>query len=270
MVSMSSGSAWAAEQFGEDAHDVEVNVVKGLFRGQRAARAVKQFALAEGASDNYAYGSMWNARYQIFVEQCELAGLPGFESVKPKGAPYRLAVVNGRVLIPFRHSDTVGKPIGEAKISSLIPRRVSRENGVLPEQSLFDAVSEAGADDVASISVEDAAVAAHVAGYTVVYVAYVANADSDEIPEAWWGTPVSLNDDGSMTWSPVKLDLALATDDVHVTAGGGLPGTAAGALPGFAQGAEPPLAFGSKVRKDDMPVSEVETRLLDSPAENDE
>jgi hypothetical protein len=81
---------------------------------------------------------MWNTRYQVIVDQLELADLSSYESIKPKDASYRLAVVNGRVLIPFRHDTSMNKPIGQAKLGSLIPRRVSRDDGVLPESTLFD------------------------------------------------------------------------------------------------------------------------------------
>ncbi|MFJ1765350.1 hypothetical protein ACIOD2_33840 [Amycolatopsis sp. NPDC088138] len=262
------------EQFGDAALDVTTCVVRGLVRGQRSARAVQLAARAEGAGDNYAYGSMWNARYKKVVDLFQLADLPGFEIIKPKGASYRLAVVNGRVLIPFRHSDSLGKPIRQAKLGSLIPRRLSRESGVLPENTLFDELGGPPADAESvdeSPSVGEAAAEARSLGLTVVYIGYVANSDSDEVLAAWWGTPVSLEDDGSMTWFPEQLDLSVAVEDSAGAVGTGLHVAGVSAsTPGFAQGEEPRLAMDTRLRKDESPTSEVETDIPDPAAEDDE
>ncbi|MGK3202741.1 hypothetical protein [Amycolatopsis sp. MEPSY49] len=274
MVRADEPSKWAVEQFGDAALDVATYVVKGLVRGQRSARAVQLAARAEGADDNYAYGSMWNARYKMVVDLFELADLPGFEIIKPKGASYRLAVVNGRVLIPFRHSDSLAKPINQAKLGSLIPRRLSRESGVLPENTLFDELGDlqaAAESEGESPSVGEVAAEARSLGLTVVYIGYVANPDSDEILAAWWGTPVSLEDDGSMVWFPERLDLSRAVEDSAGAASAGLHVAGSSvSTPGFAHGEEPHLAMDSRLRKDESPTSEVETDIPDLAAEDDE
>lgn len=274
MASTGKPSAWAVEQFGEAAHDVAKYVVKGLIRGQRSARHVQSTARAAGAVDNYAYGSMWNTRYQMFVGQFELADLSGYEVIKPKGASYRLVVVNGRVLIPFRHATSMNKPIDQAKLGSLIPRRIARDNGVLPERTLFDEPDGviAGAEDPTdSPTIGDVVTAARVMNLTVIYVGYVANADSDEIQAAWWGTPLSLEEDGSMRWLPEQLDLSIADDGVIGSLSAGLRGVATviGA-PGFAQGDEPALKVTARPRTNDLPVSEAEPSMPDTAAEDDD
>jgi hypothetical protein len=274
MASASKPSEWAVKQFGNSALDVAKYVVRGLMRGQRSARLVQAAAHAEGATDNYAYGSMWNTRYQVIVDQFELADLPGYEMIKPKGASYQLAVVNGRVLIPFRHATSMNKPIGQAKLGSLIPRRIAREHGVLPERTLFDEPDSVTTDveDVPdSPTVGEVAADARALNLTVVYIAYVANADSDEIQAAWWGTPTSLEDNGDMVWSPEQLDLTIAGDYANGATGTGLHvvGTAADA-PGFAQGDEPEVTVTALPRKIEHPTSEAEPSSPDAAAEDDE
>ncbi|WP_327700484.1 hypothetical protein OG530_40910 [Streptomyces decoyicus] len=202
-------SRWAVEQFGEHAAEVMRHVVTGLARGQRAARLVQAAAQSAGAVDRRAFGSMWATRYRQVIEQFDLAELPGYEAHKPKGASYSLAVVNGRVLIPFRHATSLKEPISRAKLSTKIPQKVSRDNGVDPTPTLFDTPDAAEAE--ANPTVAEAAAAAEAEKLTVVYVAYVANADSDEILAAWWGTPYSLEDDGTMLWEPERLDMSIAT-----------------------------------------------------------
>lgn len=277
-------SAWAVEQFGDAALEVMEHVVKGLRRGQRAARSVQIAARGYGATDNHPYGSMWNSRYQMVVEQFELADLPGYEAIKPKGASYRLAVVNGRVLIPFRHATTMNKSITQAKLGSLIPRRISRDNGVLPERTLFDepdapvtdSTDRSGQVDAGEgPTVAEVAATARALNLKVIYIGYVANADSDEIQAAWWGTPTSLEDDGSMVWSPERLDMSIATElrvvSDHVASGDAdAPDTGTADTPGFAQGDEPGLDIAPRPHRANHPISETEPDAPDVAAEDDE
>jgi hypothetical protein len=272
---MASGkpTRWAVEQFGDSALDVAKYVIMGLRRGQRAARIVQAVAQAEGATHNHPFGSMWTTRYQVIVEQFDLADLPGFEVIKPKGASYRLAVINGRVLIPFRHASSTTKPIGQAKLGSLIPRRIARESGVLPERTLFDepnGLTEDAKDSIESPTVREVAADARALNLTVVYIGYVANADSDEVLAAWWGTPISLEDDGSMVWSPERLDLTVNDYTIRAEGIGLNTVSAAEEAPGFAQGAEPELKFTPRPRKAELPQSEPEPSTPDTAAETDE
>lgn len=273
MVGTVKPSKWAVEQFGDDAFDVAKCVIQGLMRGQRGARRVQAAARAEGATSNHAYGSYWDTRYNVVVERFQLADLPHCEKIKPPGASYELAVVNGRVLIPFRHDTTMNKPIGQAKVGGLIPRRIARDHGVLPERTLFD--EQDGTTDVEdaveSPTVGEVAADARALNLTVIYIAYVANADSDEIQAAWWGTPISLEDNGTMVWAPEQLDLSIAADTATDATDVGLrPVGTAGDTPGFAQGEEPDLGVSAKARKDERPASEVESSILDAAVEDDD
>lgn len=275
MTSADKPSEWAVEQFGEDAVDVAKYVVRGLIRGQLSARAVQAAARAEGASDNFAHGSMWSTRYQLVVEELASADLPGFEAIKPKGASYRLAVVNNCVLIPFRHATSLNKPIRQAKLGSLIPRRIARESGVLPERTLFDELDPAPVavtgDEIDSPTLGEVAAEARALNMKVCYIGYVANADSDDILAAWWGTPESLEDDGTMVWSPEQLDLSIVDglDAGLADVGMRVVGVAAG-TPGFAQGEEPDLGVAPKHREEERPVSEIEPEILGVASQDDE
>lgn len=247
---------WAVEQFGEHAAQVMRHVVTGLVRGQRAARAVQMAAIKEGSADKRAYGSTWATRYKLVVDQLGLADLPDYKSFKPKGAPYSLAVVNGRVLIPFRHATSLNVPISQARLSTTIPHKVSRDHGVVADPTLFDVpVDEAAADP----SVAEVVAVARAENLTVVYVAYVANADSDEVLGAWWGIPDSLEDDGRMRWSPERLNMGIATLQTPSKARADLhsAGTSA-TTPGFAEGEVPPLVVVAHAETVQLPASEVE------------
>ncbi|MGV9568711.1 hypothetical protein ACWDRX_03415 [Streptomyces nigra] len=256
-------SRWAVEQFGEHAADVMRHVATGLARGQKAARLVQVAAKGAGAEDKRPYGSMWATRYRLVVSQFDLASLPGYEPHKPKGASYSLAVVNGRVLIPFRHATSLKEPISCAKLSTKIPHKVSRDNGVDPAPTLFDT---SGVTEVeANPTVAEAAAAAKAEKLTVIYVAYVANADSDEILAAWWGTPHSLEDDGTMLWEPERLDMSLATTQDSSSSRQGLHETGT-AIPaqGFAGGEVPSLDVTPRFEATTHPSAEQEPTIPDT------
>lgn len=269
-------SRWAVEQFGEHAAEVVRHVVVGLARGQRAARAVQATAEKLGAVDKRAYGSLWATRYRKVVEQFELADLPGYQPYKPRGASYYLAVVNGRVLIPFRHATSLNEPITNAKLSTKIPQQVSRENNVEPPPTLFD--SQSAPDPTGDPTVAEAAAAAEAENLTVIYVAWVANADSDEVLAAYWGTPASLQDDGTIMWQgglPEKLDMSLASlGENRGTLGGEERDTSGGlrasgtsqTTPGFAQGDEPPLGFSARSQPEEAPSAEPEPTTPEAEA----
>jgi hypothetical protein len=249
-------SRFAIGQFDEHAAEVMRRVVTGLARGQRAARVVQVAAEQEGVTDKRPYGSTWAARYKLVVDQFELPGLPSYQAYKPRGASYSLAVINGRVLIPFRHATSLNVPISQAKLSTTIPRKVSRDNGVEAEPTLFDAPHVEATTDP---SVAEAAAAARAENLTVVYVAYVANADSDEVLAAWWGTPDSLEDDGTMRWTPERLDMNIATLQTSDQSRGDLHavGTSTATL-GFAEGELPPLVVTAHAETIQLPAAEPE------------
>lgn len=256
MSGMVEPSRWAVKQFGEHAAEVVRHVVTGLVRGQRSARLVQEAAEREGAIDRRPYGGMWATRYNLVVEQFELADLSGYEAIKPRGASYSLAVINGRVLIPFRHATSLKLPISRAKLSTKIPREVSRANGVAPAPALFDIPDAAGS---AGPSVAQAAAAAHAENLTVIYVGYVSNADSDEVLAAWWGTPTSLEDDGTMVWSPERLDMSIATTPASGGRHGDLRATGTdGSTAGFTQGDLPPLGVAPRTKTTQLPSAEAE------------
>ncbi|MGV9232399.1 hypothetical protein ACWEQW_12415 [Streptomyces nigra] len=105
----------------------------------------------------------------------------------------------------------------------------------------------------------EAAAAAKAEKLTVIYVAYVANADSDEILAAWWGTPYSLEDDGTMRWEPERLDMSIATAQDSSRSRGELHDAAA-AIPtqGFAGGEVPPLNVTPRFEVTKRPSAEQE------------
>lgn len=251
-------SSWAVEQFGEHAATVMKCVAGGLQRAQLAARRVQLAADAEGGTTRRPYGSMWETRYTFVVDHFKLANVPGYQPYRPFGASYHLAVINGRVLIPFRFANNLHTPPSQARITTQIPQAEGRRQGVKPSPSLFDEFP-VGGDADADVTVAEAVADARAENLHVIYIAFAANADSDDVLGAWWGEPIALEDDGSLIWTPEKLDLTIATptSDVRTTGDLQVAGTTP-SMPGFTQGAEPALTFFTRSQRLDTPTSEAE------------
>ncbi|GAB3900854.1 hypothetical protein ACFQ1S_01665 [Kibdelosporangium lantanae] len=240
-------SAWARGHFGDQAERVIKGVVAALARAQQSAWRVQETAVSEGVENRRPYGSMWDTRYRFLGD--ELQHLDGFEQYHPYGASYHLVVLNGRVLIPFRHASTLEMPISGAKLNNEVPRKVSREFGVLPSPTLFDEPE----DEPAGESTVGEAMAAVTDGpMPIIYIAYVANAGSDRLLAAWWGEATSLEEDGRLNWSPEQLPIESV--DYGRLAVAGMPSGATG----FDQGDEPKLDLSPRPNDVEVPSAEIE------------
>ncbi|GAA3844355.1 hypothetical protein GCM10022243_08420 [Saccharothrix violaceirubra] len=217
-------SSWAVSQFGDQTHAVVHSLVRGLNRAQRARWLVQRDAHAQGVLTKRAYGSLWDTPYHSVIEELGLENLDGYRVHHPYGASYDLAMVGGRVLVPFKLGSRMPLSPKVVTIATLVPQRTGRRFGVEPPAMLFDLHAPARP------TVADAVAAAGEADLTVIYVGFVANADSDRVLGAWWGEPISLADDGTLTWEPERLPLDLDLEDAPQ-----LP------LTGFAEGDEPEL-----------------------------
>jgi hypothetical protein len=233
-------------------------VVTALAKAQRVAWRVQAFAAEEGASNKRPYGSMWDTRYHFLVKQLE--GLDGFTTHHPPGASYDLALVNGRVLIPFRHSTKLNVPIAAARIGTEVPRKVSRDFGVKPSATLFDDF-EGGVEEPADgVAVGEAAAAAAAENLPVIYIGYVVNADTDRLLAAWWGAPIALEEDGRLIWEPERLPVDIVEDsaDNNSTRGGLASTGVSSRIPRFDEGDEPVLNVSPRPKAVPAPSPEIE------------
>jgi hypothetical protein len=251
-------SRWAVEQFGDQAAEVMKRVVTALTKAHRAAWRVQVTAVEQGASNRRPYGSMWVELYHFFTE--EFQDLEGVHKFRPPGASYSLVVLNSRVLIPFRYSTNLRDPIGSAKIKSEVPKKVSRNFGVKPPPTLFDDIDE-------PVDGPEAAEAAAAAGLTVIYIAFAANADTDRLLAAGWGTTVSLDKDGRLNWTPEKLRIDIADESAaDSSTPGGLAAGPSSTTSSFDEGEQPALDVSP--RHQPVPVSSPEPEPTTPTAEN--
>lgn len=194
-------TSWAVQRFGEHAQAVMMGVVQALTDAQRAALAAQD---ASRLRARHPYGGTWLARYEFLVNA--LHDLPGAEIVRPHGAGYRLVLLNGCLLVPFAHSKTLTEPpISQARVPSALLRELTAAAVPPPREplALFT-------PDPPATGGGRPAVATLPPGTEVVYIAFVANADSDGLLAAWWGIPQFQDAEGGLTWSPDPLPVHLA------------------------------------------------------------
>lgn len=232
-------TSWAVQRFGEHAQAVMLGVVQALTAAQRAGLAAQD---ASRLRARHPYGGTWLARYEFLVNA--LHELPGVQIVRPHGAGYRLVLFNGCLLVPFLHSKTLTEPpISRARVPSVLLRELTAAAVAPPHEPLAlftpdPPVAPGPAPAVATLP----------AGTEVVYVAFVANADSDGVLAAWWGIPQFQDSEGGLTWSPDPLPVHLAERPAHDPAHD--PARFSPVVPAprraFDQGELPELALGAR------------------------
>ncbi len=141
----------------------------------------------------------------------KLSAIPGARRFHPPKAPYNLMVVNNRLFLPFRHADTVSKPISKAKLKTKVAKELSAIlTAAAPAADLFSFLgSDAGALEAPVLNRPELL---HLDPQTkVIYVPFVSHAHSGLI-KAWWGE-ANVRPDGSLIWSPDPEELPAG----HVT-----------------------------------------------------
>lgn len=124
-------SPWAIGKFGDHAETLWKLVPAAM--GAAVERQMDAHA-ASRLSTLQAFGGAWLARYEELVER--LKGLCGVEVVKPAGAAFQLAVINGQALVLFRYADDLGtshrEPRATRRLNKLV-RELLTEDGAAPE-----------------------------------------------------------------------------------------------------------------------------------------
>ncbi|MEU5693651.1 hypothetical protein [Actinosynnema sp. NPDC020468] len=223
---------WAVGLFGGRAEEIGRRLVRALTDAHQRGLMAQEGAHLK---TKHAYGGAWTAKYELVVEA--LRELPGAEVFHPHGAHFDLVRLDGAVLLPFRHATTLSVPIGEAKVTTKVPRRLGEEfQPRLPELTLFDVERAEEPEDAAEDGDGGAGELIDV-DTPVVYVGFVCNAGSDRLLGAWWGLAPHRDAEGKLWWTPSALPLSAPT-----------PLTLAGATgPGFDQGELPLVPVKSKV-----------------------
>jgi hypothetical protein len=144
------GLAWSRQVMGEAGPHVRAEVPQ-ILAATHDTYAAQHAALDLGSAD--AYGLMWLAVPRALTR--ELAGVAGVHPYRPRGARYKLPVINGVPLVPWRYAKDrttnitdvpFGHPVSDARRSVFEPLNLPLELE-LGETGLGDAVIDDLTDD---------------------------------------------------------------------------------------------------------------------------
>jgi hypothetical protein len=204
-------SLWAADRFGQLAEAVSERIPQAL------AATVAHATEAHEASTlktRHAFGSTrWAVQYE---ELCRhLGDLDGVHEVRPPRAFFRLVVVEGNLLLPWRYSEdrsvSLDDPRSVRNMRMLTKELLTRFGPAPPWQQggLFDL--DPPDDDVQTVEGFGSELAGLDPAPRPVLVAYACNPD-DGLIDIQWGE-ASLDDAATLRWL-YRETLPIPTDQV--------------------------------------------------------
>jgi hypothetical protein len=122
---MDAGRQWALETFGEPGPILRNKVIDLVVREHEASAAAQE---AWGHDSQLVYGAIWHGLLKSFQE---LASLPGATMMRPGEAPYRVPVINGTTVYPWRYArnsetDIRTVPFATSPARAAVPDLVQR------------------------------------------------------------------------------------------------------------------------------------------------
>ena len=270
-----TATSWAMTQFGDRAGEVSRRVVRALSDAQEVGTRAQR---ASGLHQRYTYGSTWISKFHQLIDH--LRELPGFEEVSVPRAPYKLAKVNGRLLIPFVLARSLSDIPPQPKLTSEVQRAIAAKTVALPprDPTLFDhddaplPVTSPVPGPRTADDAEGSTADAPSAEEPPVFIGYVCNSESESLLAVWWGTAESIDDDGVMTWSPEKLPPWIA-EPSQVPRPVPTP-RSQDTVPGFDEGAIPPLSLSARSQPVEAPpelaTPDTEGQRLDDAVAGDD
>lgn len=123
---------WAVRMFGEVGPRIRERIPE-MVRSEQEQMADAQDA--SGHRSQGVFGQFWRGILEKFEE---FGALPGGSLVNPGRAPYRVPVVNGVVLFPWRYGDGRQGPLSQVSFATSGARGALFGLGPLPVQSQLD------------------------------------------------------------------------------------------------------------------------------------
>lgn len=140
---MASFPNWLIESLGRDAPDIARTFSICLSAADLRARNAQDVS---GLRQRNPYGStLWLAVYEEFASV--LGPVEGAHFFQPRFASYRLVVLNGTLIYPFRHHSDLSVPLEDARLKLTPLRRdlLDHDNRLTVEQTFdFTALAEDG------------------------------------------------------------------------------------------------------------------------------
>jgi hypothetical protein len=206
-MSDSRGFAWLLERFGADGLKLRRDLPAVMWdRHLGMADAQKVAPMRSSA----VYGQMWRAVHDGLLDS--FANMPSAQLYRPVNAPYKLVVINGTVLFPWRYADNTRTDLDQATLGPQVSssRRAALAGAKVPDMLPFgdltsEVVDPAEAEEVEKFRQTFRAASAE---HPVVAIPYASNMRA--LLSLYWGDVKSLRSDGSIDWGyREQFDLAL-------------------------------------------------------------
>jgi hypothetical protein len=198
------GLAWLLERFGADGARLRAGL-PAMLRERHLGMADAQERAPMRA--HAVYGQIWRAVHDGMAE--DFGSLPTAQLYRPPSAPYKIVVVNGTALFPWRYAHDMVTDLEHASLGTRVsPTRQLVLAGVAMPDTLPLGDLPGGAPDEATEEIElyRTAFREVAAAHPVVAIAYASNPAA--LLAAWWGDVRGLRADGTLEWGwREQLDL---------------------------------------------------------------
>jgi hypothetical protein len=192
---LEDGRRWAIETFGVAGVHIR-DLTPQLVREEHTASADAQEA--SGHRSKGVYGEFWRGILEKFEQ---FGKLPGATLIQPGQAPYKIPVINGVALFPWRYNRSHDGDLATTRFDTSEARAAMfdlRNVVVQPELNLGLPRPELTAEEQELAEIVEAAMSdARVTSAKLVVVAISSSVSG--LREMMWGE-VTLGDDGSLAW----------------------------------------------------------------------
>lgn len=215
------GRAWLLERFGADGQRLRTGMPAMLWRRHLGMADAQERAPMKSQA---VYGQIWRAVHDGMEE--DFGSLPTAQLYRPPSAPYKVLVVNGTALFPWRYAHDAVTDLDQASLGAHVsPTRQLVLAGVaVPDMlPLGDLpTDESDSETAEEIEFHRTVFREVASAHPVVVVAYASNPTS--LLSAYWGDVRHLHADGTLDWgwrerldltqqAPPRRRLSAARDD---------------------------------------------------------
>ena len=204
--------AWLRERFGDGGPALRDGIPEMLRDRHRGMADAQEQAPIKSQS---VYGQIWRSVHDEIEER--FGSLAAAQLYRPKNAPYRVLVVNGTALFPWRYAHDARTELDRASFGLEVSdaRKAVLAGVELPGMLPFGEITTSGLpEEEAEIERYRAQFRETAAQHPVVVVAYASNPDA--LLNAFWGDIKRLREDGTLEWGwREQLDMGTPTPPGH-------------------------------------------------------
>lgn len=205
--------AWLIERFGADGCQLR-DELPGLL--QYCHRGMAEAQDRAPMKDQAVYGQIWRSVHHMI--QLDFHSLTTAQLYRPPSAPYKVLVVNGTAIFPWRYAHDAVTKLDDASFGHNVS---ATRKGILAGVAVPDMLplgdlptEDLPSEDAAEIERYRTAFRETAAEHPVVVVAYASNPAA--LLKVFWGDVEQLNVDGTLKWGwREELSLSQPTPPGH-------------------------------------------------------